>query len=192
MHSRPGQHERHVAGNQRETVQQQKDKTYSGAIFFIKYRVRNGDITLKHCPTGEVLADHFTKPLQGALFCKFRAEIQGIPLDTYEAELGWDRVESCEEVGKVDPSPQECVELSQKGFLRSKNTGLRGEYLQALHYKGRLDDPSESALEVASSGERRKDTVRKDTLRSAPSLQWSKEVSYAQVLTGKNSTTESP
>jgi hypothetical protein len=38
---------------------------------FIKDRVNNGDITLKHCPTGEMLADHFTKPLQGALFRKF-------------------------------------------------------------------------------------------------------------------------
>jgi hypothetical protein len=30
--------------------------------FFIKDQVNNGDITLKHCPTGEMLADHFTKP----------------------------------------------------------------------------------------------------------------------------------
>jgi hypothetical protein len=43
------------------------------SYFFIKYRVSNGDITLKHCPAGEMLADHFTKPLQGALFRKFRA-----------------------------------------------------------------------------------------------------------------------
>jgi hypothetical protein len=57
--------------------------------FFIKDRLSNGDITLKHCPTGEMLADHFTKPLQGAIFRKFRAEIQGIPLSTNEAELGW-------------------------------------------------------------------------------------------------------
>jgi hypothetical protein len=53
--------------------------------FFIKDQVRNGNITLKHCPTGEMLAGHFTKPLQGALFRKFRAEIQGIPVDTNKA-----------------------------------------------------------------------------------------------------------
>jgi hypothetical protein len=58
---------------------------------FIKDRVSNGDITIKHCPTGEMLADHFTKPLQGALFRKFRTEIQGIPEGINEAELGWDR-----------------------------------------------------------------------------------------------------
>jgi hypothetical protein len=80
----------------------------------------------------------------------------------------------------------------QKGFPRSRNPGLRGKYLQALHYKGGLDDPSESALEVASSGERRKHTVRKDNARSASSVQLSKDVSYDQVLTGKRSTPKSP
>ena len=39
---------------------------------FIKDRVRSGDIKLEHCPTEEMLADHFTKPLQSNLFRKFR------------------------------------------------------------------------------------------------------------------------
>jgi hypothetical protein len=99
--------------------------------------------------------------------------------------LGWDREERREKVIKVDPSPQECVELKGKGFPRSKNPGLRGKYLKALHYKGRLSDPDESAMKAASSGERRKDTVMKDTARPAPSVKLSKDVSYAQVLTGK-------
>ena len=38
-----------------------------------------GDLKVKYFPTGEMLADHFTKSLQGADFQKFRAEIQGIP-----------------------------------------------------------------------------------------------------------------
>jgi hypothetical protein len=153
--------------------------------FFIKDRVSNGDITLKHCPTGEMLADHFTKPLQGALFRKFRAEIKGIPLNTNEAELGWDREERCEKTVRADPSPQEYVELKGKGFPRSKNPGLRGKYLQALHRKGRLAEPDESALNADSSGFRTKETVMKDTARPAPIVKWSKDVSYAQVLTGK-------
>jgi hypothetical protein len=36
--------------------------------FFIKDRVANIDIWIQHCPTGNMLADHFTKPLQGSLF----------------------------------------------------------------------------------------------------------------------------
>ena len=33
---------------------------------------------VKNCPSGEISADHFTKPLQGALFQKFRDEIKVI------------------------------------------------------------------------------------------------------------------
>ena len=39
--------------------------------FFIKDQVSSGDIKLEHCPIEEMLADHFTKPLQGNLFRKF-------------------------------------------------------------------------------------------------------------------------
>ena len=46
--------------------------------YFIKNHIYTGEIVVKHYPTAEMLADHFTKPLQGALFQKIRAEIQGI------------------------------------------------------------------------------------------------------------------
>jgi hypothetical protein len=90
--------------------------------------VSNGDITLKHCPTGEMLDDHFTKPLQGALLRKFRAEIQGIPVNTNEAELGWDRAEGNK---GADPSPQECVGPSGQD-PRTKDTGLRSSDILVL------------------------------------------------------------
>ena len=44
--------------------------------FFIKDRTTD-TIKIQHCPTLEMLADFFTKPLQGALFCKFRDVILG-------------------------------------------------------------------------------------------------------------------
>jgi hypothetical protein len=59
--------------------------------FFIKDRIASGKITVKHCPATEMLADHFTKPLQGTMFWTFRAEIQGIPIDMCDADFGWDR-----------------------------------------------------------------------------------------------------
>jgi hypothetical protein len=73
--------------------------------------VDSNDLTIKHCPTEEMLAGHFTKPLQGNLFRKFRAEIQGIPVDLNATDLGWDREELWEDKTGVssDPSPQECV-----------------------------------------------------------------------------------
>jgi hypothetical protein len=45
--------------------------------FFIKDRTADEGITIRHCPTLEMLADFFTKPLQGALFRKFRDVILG-------------------------------------------------------------------------------------------------------------------
>ncbi len=45
--------------------------------FFIKDRILSDGITIKHCPTLQMLADFFTKPLQGALFFKFRDVVRG-------------------------------------------------------------------------------------------------------------------
>jgi hypothetical protein len=45
--------------------------------FFIKDRVQIEGITIRHCPTLQMLADFFTKPLQGSLFKVFRDVILG-------------------------------------------------------------------------------------------------------------------
>jgi hypothetical protein len=83
--------------------------------FFIKDRVANNDISIRHCPTGEMLADHFTKPLQGSLFRKFRADIQGISADLSDVEWCWERVEKCKQKARTDPSTPECVEGTTEG-----------------------------------------------------------------------------
>ena len=46
--------------------------------FFITDRVKNGDVSLVWCPTGDMIGDFMTKPLQGALFRKFRDQIMGV------------------------------------------------------------------------------------------------------------------
>ena len=45
--------------------------------FFITDRVNAGDFKVQFCPTLEMIADFFTKPLQGKLFVKFRDLIMG-------------------------------------------------------------------------------------------------------------------
>ena len=42
--------------------------------------VKKGDVSEVWCPTGDMIADYATKPLQGSLFKKFRDEIMGIIL----------------------------------------------------------------------------------------------------------------
>ena len=51
--------------------------------FFVTDRVKNKEIEIHYCPTKEMLGDFFTKPLQGALFIKFRNSILGISEEDY-------------------------------------------------------------------------------------------------------------
>jgi hypothetical protein len=55
----------------------QKSRHIDIRYFFVKDRVDSGDIKVVYCPTEEMLADFFTKPLQGNLFRKFREVIMG-------------------------------------------------------------------------------------------------------------------
>ena len=40
--------------------------------FWIADRVKKGEVDIKHEPTEEMVADFFTKPLQGSAFAKLR------------------------------------------------------------------------------------------------------------------------
>jgi hypothetical protein len=46
--------------------------------FFITDRVNKGVVSLVWCPTGDMIRDFMTKPLQGAPFRKFRDQILGV------------------------------------------------------------------------------------------------------------------
>jgi len=46
--------------------------------YFITDQIAKKNITINHCPTKMMVADYFTKPLQGATFYEFRKIIMGI------------------------------------------------------------------------------------------------------------------
>ena len=48
-------------------------KHINGRYYFIRERVESGEMAIEHCITTEMLGGHFTKPLHGAIFRKFRA-----------------------------------------------------------------------------------------------------------------------
>ena len=48
-------------------------------FFFISDRINNKELSVVYCPTEEMIADFFTKPLQGKLFRKFRKLIMNYP-----------------------------------------------------------------------------------------------------------------
>ena len=62
--------------------------------FFVADRIRNGELRVAYCPTEEMVADFYTKPLQGRLFRKLRNIIMGLPPAT---EMN------------TEVPPQECV-----------------------------------------------------------------------------------
>jgi hypothetical protein len=46
--------------------------------FFIANQVEKGNVSIKYCTMGEMLADFMTKPLQGKLFAKFKKLLMGV------------------------------------------------------------------------------------------------------------------
>jgi len=51
--------------------------TSTFCYFFMQDRFESEGISVVYCPTDEMLANFFTKPLQGSLFRKFRAVLLG-------------------------------------------------------------------------------------------------------------------
>ena len=49
--------------------------------FYVADHIQNKTLSLRHCPTEEMLADYFTKPLQGSLFIRLRNHIMGADFD---------------------------------------------------------------------------------------------------------------
>jgi hypothetical protein len=45
--------------------------------FFMTDQIERGNVIVEYCPTGEMVADYFSKPLQGQLFKKFHRAIMG-------------------------------------------------------------------------------------------------------------------
>ena len=46
--------------------------------YFVADQVAKGNVEVAYCPTGDMIADFMTKPLQGSLFRKFRKDIMGM------------------------------------------------------------------------------------------------------------------
>ena len=87
--------------------------------FWITDRIRHDNISLYHCPTEAMLADFLTKPLQGALFRKFRDVILGYtPLATLRQPLA---PSPEERVGDQDENPTTGGENSPATHSHSEN-----------------------------------------------------------------------
>ena len=66
----------------------QRTKHINVRYFFMKDRVEDGEIEVVYCPTGEMVGDYFTKPLQGRKFEQFRVFIMGLNLVSAQERVG--------------------------------------------------------------------------------------------------------
>ena len=88
--------------------------------FFVKDRVDKGEVEVIYCMTEEMLADYFTKPLQGALFEKLRRVIMGwdpisILQDVVASKMK-ERVGNCEQNQVISNTTSTCKK--NVGFSR--------------------------------------------------------------------------
>ncbi len=70
--------------------------------FFITDRISRGEVRVEWCPTNDMIADFMSKPLQGALFKKFRDLIMGVtPLSKAKMVVTRDMVKEANREGLV-------------------------------------------------------------------------------------------
>ena len=82
--------------NNRRASAGQRSRHISIRSFFIKDRTDKGEVTIVYCQTDEMIADFYTKPLQGIKFTKFRELIMG----TIAMSIETDSKESVTKLGE--------------------------------------------------------------------------------------------
>ena len=71
------QSERYQNGEKWKEFVHNEFKTHKYQIFFAQDRIDKEEVGITYCPTELMLADYYTKPLDGSLFRKLRAIITG-------------------------------------------------------------------------------------------------------------------
>jgi hypothetical protein len=83
--------------------------------FFITDRVSNKEVSVVWCPTGDMIGDYATKPLQGILFRKFRDQIMGVTPARYPGPGKTDGVVGKTETNKTKPKKGKVIRLVPPG-----------------------------------------------------------------------------
>ena len=75
-------------------------------FFFVKDRIDKGEVQVQYCPTYQMLADYFTKPLQGRMFHAYRNVL-----------MGWKHISTLQSLTSL--SMKERVEISGQNVKRN-------------------------------------------------------------------------
>ena len=89
-------------------------------FFYVTDQIEKGWLRVKHCPTGDMVADILTKPLHGEAFRKLRARIMNCPVDLEPASMpltpeGDDAQECLEKPGGTRPKGVSWADRVRRG-----------------------------------------------------------------------------
>jgi hypothetical protein len=83
--------------------------------FFITDRVSKEEVSVVWCPTGDMIGDYATKPLQGPLFRKFRDQIMGVTPARDPGPGNTDGGVGKTETNKINPKKGKIIRLVPPG-----------------------------------------------------------------------------
>jgi len=106
--------------------------------FWVTDRIKNGNIEIMHCPTKQMIADYFTKALQGALFHLFRRVI-----------MGWDHIST---IFNKDDVSQEHVG-NMREVRDNVDTSSKAKKVK-LTYKEAVLEHNVAVVKIANEGQR--------------------------------------
>jgi hypothetical protein len=159
--------------------------------FFITDRIKMGEVRVAYCPTEEMVADFFTKALQGSLFKKFRDLIMNIkaaPMDAYPSDrrsvLGIRNGAKTPKSEPVTPGPENVPDASGSAKLNVKTPGV--QLVTATgHIKTpkarRLNDDSKARPRNATQAMKRGIEIPKIKLRETEISKTGNHVTWKEV-----------
>jgi hypothetical protein len=86
--------------------------------FFVADRVANQEVSIAYCPTGRMVADYFTKPLQGTPFRKFRDIVMNYKSDPHLHECEDHRSVLGNKSTTMSKNPEEHPEEQTDGWIK--------------------------------------------------------------------------
>lgn len=102
--------------------------------FFVTDNIRKKNLQIEYCPTDHMLADFFTKPLQGAKFWMMRPAIMNLPIDAMMSTL-----KEC--VGNTGTAADRAFDTSESDEHPDTHMSHKKVYV----VPGRVDDELKSA-----------------------------------------------
>jgi hypothetical protein len=116
-----------------------KSKHIDIRYFWLKDRIARGELEVKYCPTEHMIADFFTKPLQGKLFQRLKDVIMGrIDIETFRriTTVSKERVGICDN-DTVSHTPVTSKRLSYADVAKQQNGRLiNGTNMPMISSKG--------------------------------------------------------